>query len=151
MKRLLLIGVFATGLIGRASAGGFERIDFNKRADVTGQIVEFPTLNFDAIPAATTRTQTISPVSGQRVDRSQTVATKLVETKTVNFGTREYTVRSYNTVAQKNFTTKQAVLEQPAIASPSVTTAPAKVKSRIIRPYTPAGERELQDQINRIP
>ena len=144
--QFLFVALCLAGLVARATAAGLQPIDPNKRADVTGQTLSFPTLNFDNIPSPTTRTQPVSPVGGQLVDRN-----KLVETKIVDFPTREYPTIPMNTVPRQNFAAKRALIEQPAVETPGYQTDPAKIKKRTIRPYSPAGAKELVDQLNGIP
>ena len=151
MMRFLFLLLCGTGWIAGANAGLLERLDPNKRAEVTGQTVEFPTVNFNTVSSPALRTQSVSPVGGQRVDRNTRVTTQMVETKTVSLPTRDFAILPSPVVPQKNFEAKRAVLDQDPVTTPSVATQSAKIKSRVIRPYTPAGAQELQDQINRTP
>ena len=150
IMRFLILSLVLAGLAGRALAGGFERIDPNKRADVTGQTVDFPTLKFETLTAPVCA-QPVAPVGNQTVDRNVAVSTKYVATKTVNFTTREFAVVPFKNAPQKGFDTKPAEFDQSTVDHSNVEAKSAKIKPRVIRATTPAGDKELQDQINRIP
>ena len=143
--RSLLYTIYFTGLLTVAHAGVFTQLDPHKQADVSGQTVEFSTLHFDSV-SQPIRTLPVAPVSGQTVDRSQTVATKNVE-----FNTLDFPGIPSKTRPMTNFTTKRATLDQPLIETGNKITGNAKINPRVIRPLTPAGEQELKDQINKIP
>ena len=153
--RFLILSLVVVGLVGRALAGGFERIDPNKRADVTGQIVDFPTLKFDTVSAPVCAQPSVA-VGGQTVDRNTAVSTKLVATKTVNFTTREFSVVPLKNAPQKDFATKSAECDQPTAPDPDllprqlVEAADATIQidgltgrdlMRVIRATTPAGDK----------
>lgn len=145
LRRPLLAALCLAGLLTSVSAGVFTPIDPHKQADVTGQTVDLPTLQFDSV-AQPYRTLPGATVTGQTVDRSHTVATKNVELNTLDFA-RVPT----KTVPLTNFTTKRAPLDQPPIETGTTPTDSAKINSRTIRPLTPTGHQELKDQINKIP
>ena len=148
--RYLLISLAVLGWVAHAAAGVFERIDPNKRADVTGQTVELPTVKFDSVPMPVS-SQPVVAIGSQTVDRGTAVSTKMVPAKTVSFTTREYAVIPTRVEPQKNFTTRRAELDQPTVDRPDFATAPAKINPRVLHDNTPAGAQELQNQINRIP
>jgi len=148
--RYLLISLAVLGWVAHAAAGVFERIDPNKRADVTGQTVELPTVKFDSVPMPVS-SQPVVAIGSQTVDRGTAVSTKMVPAKTVNFTTREYPVIPTRVESQKNFATRRAELDQPAVDRADFVTAPAKINPRVLHDNTPAGAQELQNQINRIP
>jgi len=133
------------GLLTGARAAVLTQIDPHKLADVTGQTVDLPTVQFDSVPQQF-RTMPVAPVSGKTVDRHQTVATKNVELNTLDFP-----LVPSKTVPLTNFAAKRATLEQPPIETGTATTDNAKINSRVIRPLTPAGQQDLKDQINKIP
>ena len=148
--RYLIAIVFLTGLLAPVNAGVLDPIDRNKIADINGKTVDLQTLQMNFVPTATS-TQPVVPIGNQRVDRSKTISSKFVETKTVNFETRDgFTVLPFKTIPQTNFTAKRAALEQPSVNTQNVSTKNASINQRVIRPLTPAGDKELQEQINTI-
>lgn len=148
--RYLIAIVFLTGLLAPVNAGVLDPIDRNKIADINGKTVDLQTLQMNFVPTST-RTQPVAQIGNQRVDRSKTISSKFVETKTVNFETREgFAVLPFKTIPQTNFSAKRAVLEQPSVNTQNVSTKNASINQRVIRPLTPAGDKELQEQINTI-
>jgi len=148
--RNLLISLAVLGWVAHAAAGVFDRIDPNKRADVTGQTVEFATVHFDSVPMPVS-SQPMVAIGSQTVDRGTAVSTKIVPDKKVSFTTREYPVIPTRVEPQKNFAARRAELDQPTVDRPDFATAPAKINPRVLHGNTPAGAQELQNQINRIP
>ena len=148
--RYLLISLAVFGWAAHSPAGVFDRIDPNKRADVTGQTVEFATVKFDSVSLPVSALPVVA-IGSQKVDRGTAVSTKLVPTKTVGFSTREFAVIPTQTEPQKNFEPRRTEIDQPTVDRGDYATGPAKINSRVLRAHTPAGAQELQNQINRIP
>ena len=149
--RPLLYSIFLAGLLTSTYAGVLTQIDPNKQADITGQTVTFPIVQFDSVPQKF-RTMPVAPISGKMANHSQTVATKNADINTLDFPT----VLSKKTLPMTNFTAKRASLDELPVETETVTTGDvktdkAKINSRVIRPFTPAGHQELKDQINKIP
>ena len=148
--RYLLISLAVLGWVAQAMAGAFDRIDPNKRADVTGQTVDLPTVRFESVPMAVSA-QPVVGIGSQTVDRGTAVSTKMVPPKTVSFSAREFNLIPARLEPQKNFEPRRSELEQPTVERRDYATGPAKINSRVLRANTPAGAQELQNQINKIP
>ena len=149
MHRSLIFIYLLAGTL--ASADVFQRIDVNKQADVNGQTVNLPVLNFDSLPQ-TSRTLPIAPQSDRRTEPGKTI-----ETSTVNLETLAFPTLDMQTVPKSNYKAKRAVVSGAPVTAPRIdpsATVPAeraKVNERVIRPLTPAGEQELKDQFHKTP
>jgi len=137
---ILLLGVTAG-----AQAGGLTPIDLRKQVDVTSKIVELPTVSYDSV-LQPSLTYPVVPVSVKTVERNN-----MVETKNVGLNTLNFPVTSFKTLPMTNFSAKRADIDQTAIDLSGVPKPNAKINKRVIRALTPAGAKELQDQINKIP
>ena len=118
-------------------------IDIHERADVNDKTVNLPTVNFDSI-SQPTRPQPVAPLTGRVHGIAQTVETKRVDTHTVSFDTVPDKMLS----PQQNFSPKRASVAGNVELPPPVSTSPAEIEKRVIRPLTPAGAEELKKQLN---
>ena len=140
MRYLVIIGYLVLGII-PMRAGPLDRIDSNRRADVGDKMIDMSTVHFDSL-SQPTRTMPVAPVSSKTADRNQTV-----EMKHVDFDTLSFATIPRETAPQQNFQAKRAA----SVDTPTVPIGNAPINQRVIRPLTPAGEKDLKDQINKIP
>jgi hypothetical protein len=125
-----------------ASAQVLRPIDPRRTADASGKAVEMPTINFGTLPQPT-RTEPVSPLTGQMREPGKTVETKRVDTTALQYATLPSKV-----LPQTNFTAKRAVVTGALPAADTVKTPRADIEKRVIRPVTPAGAEELKKQLN---
>jgi hypothetical protein len=125
------------------SAQLFKPVDSHQRAAASDKNVDLPTVNFDTL-AQPTRSEIVSPVSGQMREPAGFVANKHADLPE----SPSYSTVPMTTIPHQNFTAKRAPVADNLPSINTVKTTPANINKRVIRPLTPAGEEELKKQLN---
>jgi len=151
MKQLVVIAVVGWALALPALARFGERIDPTKRVNLTDKRADLPVIspgnviNLKTLPL-NTRALPTSPVSGKVVTPGGIVDATMVPTEKREFEKPAMPVRAMPRV---NFGCKRAPVSTAAGENKMVETGAAPITDRVIEATTPAGNAELQRQLNR--
>lgn len=135
-------GIFAALLATTATAGLLDPVDPNRVVEANSRVINTQTLNMKNVSAPVLQ-------KGWASESNRFVPTKGVETKRVELGTYETKTLDKPVVPQANFTTKRSDSSDKNYRTETAKTGTAPINPRKIRPFTPQGEKELNDQLRR--
>jgi len=156
LRTLALMAVLPTLLPAQVIKQATQPLDYTKQADVNGKTVHFGDLQYGTVPQPSRtwpasqpirESPTASPLSKGNLQLQS------VELNEVKPNSVELSTLSRPVLPQANFTAKRAAADKTndqGSRQLEQSKQNAPITNRVIRPFTPGGEEELKNQLNKL-
>ena len=147
IQMMALTTVLPTLLSAQDPKQTIKPLDYTRQADVNGKTVHFDDLHLGTVSQPIRESSTASPLSKSDL-RFQSLELNELKPNSVELSTLSQPV-----LPKANFTAKRAAADRTndqASRQLDLSKRDAPITNRVIRPFTPGGEEELKNQLNKL-